>query len=237
MTQRIYREWFVDFRYPGHQNLALVESTLGLIPEGWEASTIKECCLHLARGVSPRYDDAGAGVVINQRCIRDGRLSLIPSRRHTTTVPDAKYLRLWDVVVNSTGVGTLGRVAQVVKPLSATTCDSHVSVLRANPERVAPGYWGLALMAMASTFEAIGGGSTGQTELSRDRIASAPLLIPPLDIQQRFDDLVKPMRSLATQLEDECALLEESRDRLLPRLISGELDVDDLDIAVEEPAA
>ena len=63
MAQRIYREWFVDFRYPGHESVPLVESELGPIPEGWKVAALSSLTEVITRGVSPKYADTS-----DQRC-------------------------------------------------------------------------------------------------------------------------------------------------------------------------
>jgi type I restriction enzyme S subunit len=113
MAQAIYREWFVEFRYPGHEDVPLVDSELGPIPEGWEASEIASITSALTRGIAPKYSDDASARVLNQKCIRGGRLNVGLSRGHTGVVSELKRVRFGDVLVNSTGVGTLGRVAQV----------------------------------------------------------------------------------------------------------------------------
>ncbi|MBI2480573.1 MAG: restriction endonuclease subunit S [Planctomycetia bacterium] len=57
MAQAIYREWFVNFRFPGHENVKLVDSPLGQIPEGWEATTVGDLAVNERRSVKPREVD------------------------------------------------------------------------------------------------------------------------------------------------------------------------------------
>ena len=58
MAQLLYREWFVRFRFPGHEDARMVESALGEIPEGWEVNTVRDVSSYLGRGISPKYDDS-----------------------------------------------------------------------------------------------------------------------------------------------------------------------------------
>src|SRR5207244_2184508 len=108
--------------------------------------------------------------VVNQKCIRDQRLSLEPARRQTKTIPPEKMVRFGDVLINSTGVGTLGRVAQVYENLGLCTVDTHVTVARPDPNTDLD-FFGCALLGHAETFDRLGVGATGQTELSRTSIA------------------------------------------------------------------
>ncbi len=201
MARTIYREWFVEFRYPGHASAGIRESDGAAIPEGWEQGTIGEISIYLNRGVSPKYDDRSPSMVLNQRCIRHGRLNTAPARTHSTHVPADKYIRFGDILINSTGEGTLGRVTQVYTALPDCTVDSHVTIVRPG-EDVNLDYLGLSVMDMQSRLSVSGVGSTGQTELGRDVIANMPVLIPPRMIQDEFSELVAPMRRQAITLDE-----------------------------------
>ncbi len=234
MAQALYREWFVNFRFPGHEGCRMVESELGLIPGGWRVVRLGEIASYINRGVSPKYDDAAQGLVLNQKCIRDGRVSLGPSRHHVTTVADAKRVRFGDVFINSTGIGTLGRVAQVYQHIPECTVDSHVTIVRPSSD-VELDYVGMSLLRMEPYFDSKGTGTTGQTELSRESVAAAKLLVPPEEIQLCFGRMVRPPRQLCAKLGECNVYLRRTRDLLLPKLVSGEVDVGgtetDLDLA------
>ncbi len=226
MARMIYREWFVNFRFPGHEKLKMVESEIGLIPAGWTVEPLRELTTLISRGISPHYDDEAAGRVINQKCIRDGRLSLEHSRKQSKNVPEDKLIRLGDVLINSTGVGTLGRVAQVLEPISDCTVDSHVSIVRPRDNSE---FLGKTLLHLEQHFERLGVGSTGQTELSRERIASTRLVVPTPDLQKRFSQLVAPMNGMIVCCLARNSTLHQTRDLLLPKLISGEVSVEQIE--------
>ncbi len=224
MARSLYREWFVEFRFPGHGKARFLGQGEDRIPSEWTVGTLGGAATFISRGVSPKYAEDGAEVVVNQKCIRDQRISLEPARQHQTKVPPNKYIRAFDVLINSTGVGTLGRVAQVLRDLEACTVDTHVTIVRPN-SAIAPHYWGQTLMAKESYFEAQGAGATGQTELARTRIAETSILLPPRELQRRFDKMVEPWLESAEVLLTKQRVLRTTRDLLLPRLISGEVSV------------
>jgi len=232
MAQAIYREWFVHFRFPGYENVPMVDSELGQIPEGWGVKRLGDVCSYLSRGISPKYDETSTSVVLNQRCIRDNKINFEPSRTHATKVSAKdKYLRFGDVLINSTGVGTLGRVAQVNENLDDCVVDSHVTIVRSTTE-IASDYWGSMLINAQPYFEQLGMGATGQTELNRRDIASMPIVVPSQDVQEMFSLQGSPIRELAHASLRQNQNLRKTRDLLLPRLISGRLDLEELDIAV-----
>lgn len=236
MARRLYDEWFVQFRFSGHEDVPMVDSEIGKVPEGWEVVRLEDVAAFIGRGISPKYDDEADCRVINQKCIRDQRLNMDLSRRQSKNVRENKVVRFGDVLINSTGVGTLGRVAQVYEPLENTTVDSHVTIARAE-EAIDLDYFGQQLLSLQPHFEGQGVGATGQTELSRGRVAETSFIQPPCDLQEQFGDIVRPMKSLCTRLAAKNTNLRTQRDLLLPKLISGEIDVSEVGEPSEEAAA
>lgn len=224
MARRLFDEWFVRFRYPGHEAVPLVETELGSVPEGWDHGTVSDLSGFISRGISPKYDDGASCLVINQKCIRAQAVNLEPARRQSKPVPAEKFVREGDVLINSTGVGTLGRVAQVLSDLNETTVDSHVTIARA-ALGVDVSFFGLQLLALQEHFERQGIGATGQTELSKKAIADAALVIPPSGLMRKFGEYAQPIRKQAELLRGQNEQIRAARDLLLPKLISGEIDV------------
>ncbi len=236
MARRIYEEWFVRFRFPGHEGVKMVESEHGTLPEGWATCTLNEVSAYINRGLAPKYDDGADGLVINQKCIREGRLSYGLTRRQSKPIPTEKRVRFGDVLINSTGVGTLGRVAQVLEERPNCTVDTHVTIVRPNAG-ISADFFGMTLLRLESYFEQQGVGATGQTELGRGRVAETTITLPSRRIQEAFGDAVRPMRNLAVNLASKNITLRATRDLLLPKLISGELDVSTLPDPEEALAA
>ncbi|SHI12987.1 restriction endonuclease subunit S [Desulfofustis glycolicus] len=225
-VEELYREWFVRMRFPGYQNVKFVKG----VPKAWSRLPISELISFLSRGVSPKYSDRSQKIVINQRCIRDGTIDLSNAKTHETTIPGKKILKRGDVLINSTGVGTLGRSAVLWETTEDLTCDSHITICRANHKKVVPLFLGFSIQLLHSYFDQLAVGSTGQTELNRSFIAMTKILVPELELQNKFEAEATPIVSLACKLRAANRVLTQTRDLLLPRLISGKLSVDDLDI-------
>ena len=137
--------------------------------------TVESLSLHVNRGITPKYTESTEDsiIVLNQKCIRDFKVSLVPSRRNDLNkrkITEGKALKKFDVLINSTGVGTLGRVAQYFGDNDSATVDSHVTIVRSNPEIVDPIYFGYLMKSKQSVIESFAEGSTGQTELNRNSV-------------------------------------------------------------------
>ncbi|OGB01350.1 MAG: hypothetical protein A3E79_12120 [Burkholderiales bacterium RIFCSPHIGHO2_12_FULL_61_11] len=251
IAQALFKSWFVDFdpvrakmegRAPegmGETTARLFpdsfeESALGLVPRGWRVGTLGEHTSYLSRGISPKYIEDGGVIVINQKCIRDFSLDLSKARRHDPAQRkiDGRGLLKGDILVNSTGVGTLGRIAQVLSLDNPAIVDSHVTVMRTDSS-LTWNYLGLSIMRRQAEIEGMGEGSTGQTELSRGKLAILKLLIPPIAVLQNFDDVVLPLRERFSANQTQAQSLATLRDTLLPRLISGQLRLPDAEAAEE----
>lgn len=200
------------------------DSDLEEIPKGWYISALGEECSYLNRGISPKYLDQGGVLVLNQKCIRGFAIDSSRGRRHDPAQRsvNGRLLQLGDVLVNSTGVGTLGRVAQVLWLDEPTIVDSHVTVVRVG-ERLNSAFLGQWFALKQNEIEALGEGSTGQTELSRGKLADMPVLVPEGSLLNVFDANVAPLKSLISTRDRESLALQKARDALLPRLLSGEL--------------
>jgi type I restriction enzyme S subunit len=216
----LFHEWFVRLRFPGHEHTSIVDG----VPESWERNTLAELTCFLKRGITPAYDDEAEGIVINQKCIRDGRVNLGLARHQSREVRPERLMQLGDVLVNSTGEGTLGRVAQVKTLLPNCTVDTHVTIVRPKAG-VARHYFGLAVMAWESRFSTMGKGATNQTELSPATIGSVEIAMPSPTLLEQFEFFAEPLYEQVTNLVVQNERLRSARDLLLPRLMSGEIAV------------
>ena len=134
-----------------------------------------ELTTYVSRGIAPKYTDIidGAATVVNQKCIRDYQVNLELARLNDLSkrkVPTEKLVQKYDVLVNSTGVGTLGRVGQFLGNEANLTVDTHVTIVRPDKDVIDPLFFGYLMKSKQSLIESFATGTTGQTELSRDSI-------------------------------------------------------------------
>lgn len=209
------------------------EPSLGLggwVPKGWKTKMLGDITSELRRGISPKYIENGGVKVINQKCIRNHELSYEAARCHDqeTKAINGRALQLGDVLVNSTGVGTLGRIAQVTYLDETTVADSHVTVVRVK-EDIFPIYtFGQLMLSMESNIERLGEGSTGQTELSRKILSEQLVVLPPSIIAEHVNKSFKSFAEKQVSNRKQNSELTKLRDTLLPKLISGELRLDNI---------
>lgn len=179
-----------------------------------------ELCSFINRGSSPAYADKGGVLVINQRCIRNHRVDRSFARRtdeQRKPISIDRWLQRNDIVVNSTGVGTLGRVAQVQALPERATVDSHVTIVRPDPMKVDAAFLGYSLRYREAEIENLAEGSTGQTELSRRNLAALEVSLPDIRIQQAIGEIGRALdekidlnRQMAATLEDMARALFQS---------------------------
>lgn len=214
----LFKSWFVDFSLFG-----------GTVPENWEDTTLENITTLITRGIAPKYSDNSDQTVVNQKCIRNHTIDLSLARTHTPKAINEKWLKFGDLLINSTGDGTLGRVAQVWFAPKALTVDSHVTIVRPAREELIfyIGLWGIL---HEKEIESLHTGSTGQTELPRDRVKMLKLLLPDNISLSRFNSIITPMASTIISNQEENQKLASLRDTLLPKLMSGEIDVSNIQL-------
>ena len=209
----IFKSWFVEYTPFG-----------GTAPKEWRNVILDNITSLVTRGIAPKYSDNSDQTVINQKCIRNHMIDLSLARKHTPKAINEKRLQYGDLLINSTGTGTLGRTAQVWFEPKNLTVDSHVTIARPAKENLIfyIGLWGIS---NEKEIESLHTGSTGQTELPRERVKAMELLLPDNETLDRFNAIIAPMAAAIVSNQEENQRLAEIRDALLPKLMSCELVV------------
>lgn len=199
------------------------------LPEGWRWTTIGEISEMVCRGVTPKYNDKSDELILGQTCIRNNLVLLENGRLHAPRKITEKWLKKYDLLINSTGVGSLGRTAQVWFDPSKLVVDSHVTIVRAVDPRYAL-YIGFWAFEHERYIESLHTGSTGQTELPRDHVKAIRLVLPSDAELEKFNAVARPAIELIVANQRESKRLAELRDTLLPKLMSGEIDASNVAI-------
>jgi type I restriction enzyme, S subunit len=232
MAQRVYREWFVDFRYPGHENVPLVKSELGSIPEGWAWRELQHLAIETRAGVDPASVDPGTPYI---------GLEHMPE--HSIAMSE------WGVASEATsrkyeytrGQILFGRIRpyfhKVVVPPVDGICSTDAIVISS----CADAFWGLVLAVVSSDAFVAEAVQTSQgTKMPRANwsvLKSFPVAVPDNSLLSSFNSYMKQAVRLMHGLVMADRNLRATRDLLLPRLINGEVDVTDLRISVPELVA
>jgi len=204
MARRIYREWFVEFRFPGHEKVRFVDSALGKIPEGWKVKKLGEA-MSLEYGKSLRSTDRTHGEFPVY-----GSSGLV-GWHNAALVPGPGII-----------VGRKGNVGSVHwSDLPFFPIDTVYYVVTDVPLRYV--WFNLQTQNFINNDAAVPG-------LSRNQAYSLPFVRPTDPTLAQFDALVAPFFANIRNLSLRNDNLQETRDLLLPRLISGELDVSELPI-------
>ncbi len=190
----------------------------------WISKTLGELTSFISKGIPPKYvDEANENTirVLNQKCNRNFEISYNDSRIHNAAVkkvPENKLLHSGDVLINSTGTGTAGRVAQIFNIPMPTTVDGHMILLRPTKE-IDPLYYGYVIKSYQKKIESLAEGSTGQTEINRQRLQDEIYITFPKDraLQKeigtflfQIDEKIKNNSEINNNLEQQVSILYQS---------------------------
>lgn len=240
MAQALYDYWFVQFDFP-NENGKPYKSSGGKmvwskalkreIPEGWKTYCIRDIVSVAQKGITPSYCDSSKVLVINQKCVRNGRVSFDEARYHNQTTKRVKLserqLTKFDTLVNSTGVGTLGRVGLFVNTENdLVVTDSHIMRLSPKIEICLPTILFMTVYRYEPYLLASATGSTGQAELDKGILLdNIKVALPDIKTQESFEHQVQQIFVRARYLLKENKKLGSQRDFLLPLLMNGQVQV------------
>lgn len=207
-------------------------SWLGDLPDTWSAVPLKQRTTLVSRGRSPDYSEDEKGVpIINQACVYwDGiRYDKVKWQRRETLSGERGRVRPGDLLMNSTGTGTLGRVA-VFDRSDGYLADSHVTVIRATKDAV-PSFLRYVLQTgiyQGYVYSVLAPGATNQIELSREGLRRTPFPMPPVDEQRAIasflDRKTAAIDAFIAKKERLIELLQEKRQALITQAVTKGLD-------------
>ena len=237
MARSIYHEWFVKFRFPGHESVKMVNSELGPIPEGWKLKTLADFG-QVITGKTPSKkipENFGSYMPFiktpdmhnNMFCIKVGEyLSKIgvASQRNKTIPPNSLCVSC---------IGTAGIVAITSVP-SQTNQQINSIILQEELNRE---FLYFALLGLKETINQYGANGATMVNLNKGKFESLRVTSPSKNLLSNFHKVTVSNFEMIRTLQLKNLNLRKTRDLLLPRLISGEIDVENLDINTGEIAA
>jgi type I restriction enzyme S subunit len=242
--REIYREWFIHFRFPGRGDTRLIQSPLGPIPEGWGVRTVASIASEQRHAVSSgpfgsklgRQDYRAQGVpVIRGANLRVGggfseSVLVFVSEKKAEELRSS-WARRGDIVI--TQRGTLGQVGLIH---SRSRFDRYVlsqSQMKVTTDaRIAAPMFFYAQMCSAPTAQRFVAQAmtSGVPHVNLRLLRDFPVLVPPTALQDRYAKMAEPLQHLASLLADQTSRLVAIRDLLLPKLVTGQIDVSTLNL-------
>ena len=213
MAQNIYREWFVHFRYPGHEDVPLVDSELGQIPQGWEVKKVED--------------------LVNRE--RPGKLFSQKTVFEQGDVPVLDQGKSGIIGYHDEAPGVLASLDEPIIIFANHTCYQRIIMFpfsaiqnvlpfRPHPQILRNIYWLHWATKDLVTFNDYKG--------HWPEFMAKSLPVPPTNLSEQFGSIAEQIVRMSFRLGNINQNLRKTRDMLLPKLISGQLDVEELDIKV-----
>ncbi len=244
ITQMVYREWFVKLRFPGHEKVNMEEKESGVLPLGWTVTTLVEVLAELESGSRPHggAEECKDGVpsVGAENICGLGRYDYSKERfvnREFYEQMRRGRIRQGDVLLYKDGAN-IGRKSLFRDAFPHLECavNEHVFILRCN-NRVSQSYLYFWLDQPNVTQEIKNlNANAAQPGINQAGVRGLPIMVPDSETLKRFDQLANWFLGLLFNLSKRNKILKETRDLLLPKLISGGLSLTNLTTEVATPA-
>ena len=223
-AQRLYKEWFVDLHFPGHENTKIVDG----VPEGWEKKTIADVCTNISSGSTPSRSNKAYWVNgtikwVKTKELQDGWIfdteEYISQEGYNSS--STKIFPVNTILMAIYASPTLGRLGI----LSTDCCCNQAALGLIADENIISWQWLFwKLYELRDEFNAIARGA-GQQNISGIVVKNKEIIIPDKGVIDGFTSVVSKMFEQQKSLSSQIRLLTEARDRLLPKLMSGEIAV------------
>ena len=228
MAQTIYREWFVKFRFPGHEKVKMVDSELGKIPEGWAVKRLSDVC-NIVMGQSPKsefYNDIGDGLPFHQGVTNFGDRFPID---HIYCTVQNRIAEVGDILFSVRA--PVGRINIVDKKI---VIGRGLSAIRSRS-----GNQAFVFQQLKEQFkkEDTMGSGTIFKSVTKDDMYGLKIRVPQETLLKGFEELIAPLFAELKNLIARNVNLRHTRDLLLPKLISGEVDIESINISTRSYSA
>ncbi|KOY51695.1 restriction endonuclease subunit S [Polaribacter dokdonensis] len=218
MAQTIFKEWFGKYQIGDE------------LPEGWRVDTLENVSNEITRGFTTKYVEKSNLINLNQKVNKGRYLEKQHFKYYAddTIVPENKFIKKHDILLNSLGQGTLGRVHFYTEETVNVVADQHISILRFEKELSFYIYQVLASKTGQFRLENEITGSTGMLMLNVGKVRNFEVIMPNKVLLQKFTDMVMPFYEKLAINNSQIQSLKKTRDTLLPKLMSGQVRVKNL---------
>lgn len=221
-AQRLYKEWFVDLRFPGHENTKTVDG----VPEGWQYEKLGDL-VKTTSGGTPSRRKSEYYVNGNIRWIKTKELNdrfIFETEEHITEDAvknsSAKVLPEGALIVAMYGA-TIGKIGITTAEMA---CNQACCAFISFDDMISKEFLYCWLMDNREYLVSQGKGAA-QSNLSQEMIRNFSLLCPDKKVIKKFTEIVTTMLENKRVLENKILMLSKARDDLLPKLMGGEVEV------------
>lgn len=226
-AQRLYKEWFLDLHFPGYENTSIVDG----VPNGWTSVTLNDVISKITTGLNPRKNFVlGNGknyyvtiknmgdnnIYLDEKCDKVDDEAIIKINKRSD-------LQIGDILFS--GIGTMGRVYLIHIPTDNWNVSESVFTMRANEKISKELLYLMLLSPKVQGYCDTHAHGVAQRGIRMADLKEYPFNLPSKDIIVSFTDKVKPLIEKVQTLQKMNVILTEARDRLLPKLMSGEIEV------------
>jgi type I restriction enzyme S subunit len=239
MAMALYKHWFVDFG--PFQNEEFIDSELGEIPKGWKVRKLDDLINALSKGTTPRKKDVDGLLgevsflkvkdINNDGSINYSGIEEIPKIVHENQLKRS-ILKANDILFSI--AGTIGRVSMVPEQLQNSNCNQALAFIRLADKELLPHvyYWLKSANTQREIHSSIVQGA--QANVSLTVLKSLLLVVPDSNSQIKFNKEIEPLFHMVIANREENQTITQLRDTLLPKLISGEVRVKDVEKTLTE---
>lgn len=224
-AQRFYKEWFVELRFPGYENTKIVNG----LPDGWEKRTIDDVTCKVTTGLNPRKNfvlGKGSNYYVTIKNMADNTFFLDDrcdkvDDEALKKINKRSDLKIGDILFS--GIGTIGRVALVDIPTNNWNVSESVFTLRVNDIVTKEFLYLMLLSPDMQNYCQSNAHGAAQKGIRMADLKAYSFNSPPLGVIQKFTSLVTPTIKKVSSIRNQIRLLTEARDRLLPKVMGGEI--------------
>jgi type I restriction enzyme S subunit len=216
-AQTIFKEWFGKYQVGDE------------LPQGWSVDSLENLSEEITRGFTTKYVEKSNLINLNQKVNKGTYLDKQHFKFYSddTEVPKNKIIQKYDILLNSLGQGTLGRVHLYTEETDNIIADQHVSILRFGENFSFYVYQTLSSSYGQFRLENEITGSTGMLMLNISKVREFKIIVPSKEYLVNYKNAVKPLYSKLELNNSNIQTLKKTRDTLLPKLLSGKVRVND----------
>ena len=221
-AQRLYKEWFVDLRFPGHENTKIVDG----VPEGWNESTVESFGTVITGKTPPTS---------NKEYYTNGKVPFvtIPDMHNVVyplktekrlTIEGAQTQKNKYIPPNSVMISCIGTVGLVSIATEVCQTNQQINSIILNNEDDLYFFYE-SMLRMKDLLDGLGSNGATMTNVNKSKLEKLIIISPSKDIVKQYNDVCKPLFESALNLSRKNVYLKHMREALLPKLMSGEVEV------------